>query len=429
MSAAPPKELHFWAFLQGIGHYPGGWRYRGAKPRSVFDAAYYQQVGRLVERGRFDAIVFGDQLQARGAEGRTPALLAAPTLDPLTLLAAIGATTTHVGLVATVSTTYNEPATVADKFATLDCVTRGRAGWNIVTTAHPASAWNFGRVALPEKSARYQRADEFVEIAKKLWDGARPPGQGRNPTLRHAGKFFTMEGALATPRPPQGRPVLVQAGQSGDGRDFAAKTAEAIFCPAPTFEAGKAFRDDIRDRMGRFGRAPDDVKIMPGLSFVLADTESAAIAKDEELIALSSPELCIEYLSESTGADLTRFPAQGPIPLDEILRTSEFPPEDLRKMLEPAVKAGTSLVDFAKVYVRTPRGHHVFRGTPEQLADMMERWLQGGACDGFTLQPAYMPGELEIFVDQVVPLLQRKGLLRRNYSGTTLRDHLGLAAV
>lgn len=426
MSAATRRQLHFWAFLQGIGHYPGGWRHRGATPRAVFDVDYYRRVGQLVERGRFDAIVFGDQLQARGAEGRTPALLAIPTLDPLTLLAAIGSTTRHVGLVATVSTTYNEPAAVADKFATLDWVTQGRAGWNIVTTAHPASAWNFGQAALPEKSLRYQRADEFVALANALWDAAAAPGAGPNPALRHAGRFFHMEGALATPRLPQGRPALVQAGQSGDGRDFAAKTAEAIFCPAPSFDAGKAFRDDIRSRMPRFGRDPDSVKVMPGLSFVLAPTEAEALAKDAELVELSSPALCIEYLSESMGVDLTAFDPDGPIPLEQVLARTEFPKEDIRKTLEPPLQAGLSLVEFAKRYVRTPRGHNVFRGTPEQLADMMGQWLEGGACDGFTLQPAYMPGELEIFVDEVVPILQRRGLLRREYEHRTLRGHLGL---
>lgn len=426
MSAVAPRQLHFWAFLQGIGHYPGGWRYRNATPRAVFDLSYYERVGKLIESARFDAIVFGDQLQARGAEGRTPAHLAIPTLDPLTLLAAIGRVTTHVGLVATVSTTYNEPAAVADKFATLDWLTRGRAGWNIVTTAHPASAWNFGAVALPEKSLRYQRADEFVDITKALWDRAHPNHWNANSEVHHHGRFFTMRGALATPQPPQGRPVLVQAGQSGDGRDFAAKTAEAIFCPAPTFEAGKAFRDDVRARLAKFGREADSVKVMPGLSFVLAATETEALAKDRELVELSSMPLCIEYLSESVGVDLVPFDPTAPIPLAHILEITEFPAEDIRKMLEPAVQAGHSLGAFAQNYVRTPRGHHVFRGTPEQLADLMGRWLEGGACDGFTLQPAYMPGELEIFVEQVVPLLQRRGLLRTDYESTTLRGHVGL---
>jgi alkanesulfonate monooxygenase SsuD/methylene tetrahydromethanopterin reductase-like flavin-dependent oxidoreductase (luciferase family) len=259
-----------------------------------------------------------------------------------------------------------------------------------------------------------------------LWDRADPNNWGANAVVHHDGAFFQMHGALATRQPPQGRPVLVQAGQSGDGRDFAAKTAEAIFCPAPTFEVGKAFRDDIRARMAKFGRDADSVKVMPGLSFVLASTEAEAQAKDRELVELASVPLCIEYLSESVGVDLTQFDPTEPIPLAHILGITEFPAEDIRKMLEPAVNAGQSLGEFAKNYVRTPRGHHVFRGTSEQLADLMGRWLEGGACDGFTLQPAYMPAELEIFVDEVVPLLQRRGLLRTDYESATLRGHLGL---
>jgi FMN-dependent oxidoreductase (nitrilotriacetate monooxygenase family) len=429
MTSGPARQLHLWAFLQGIGFYPFGWRHRGAQPRSVFDLSYYSRVAKRIEHARFDAIVFGDQLQARGDHGRTPRHLPMPTLDPLALLGAMGSVTERVGLVATVSTTYNDPTTVADKFATLDHLTRGRAGWNIVTTAHPAAAWNFSQQALPEKALRYQRADEFVGVVKSLWDSGQPPGSASNPTVEHAGRWLTLRGALATPRLPQGRPVLVQAGQSGDGRDFAAKTAEAVFCPAKTLADGRAYRDDIRARMAPFGRAPDDVKIMPGMSFILAPTEAEAIAKEEELLELASEALCIEYLGESIGYDLMAHPAHGPIPLAEILADCEMPPADIARMLEPVVRAGISLSEFSKAYVRTPRGHHVFKGTPEQLADTMGQWLDAGACDGFTLQPAYMPGELDLFIDEVVPILQRRGLLRREYEGTTLRSHLGLPAL
>lgn len=428
MTAGSLRPLHLWAFLQGIGFYPFGWRYRGARPRGIFDPAYYEEVARRVEGARFDAIVFGDQLQARGYHGRTPRHLPMPTLDPVTLLGAMGSVTRHIGLVATVSTTYNEPAQVADKFATLDHLSRGRAGWNIVTTAHPASAWNFGRPTLPEKSQRYQRAEEFVAVTNALWDGAAPAGGAGNRSVRHQGRWFEVEASLATPRLPQGRPVLVQAGQSGDGRDFAARTAEAIFCPAKTLEDGRAYRDDIRARLEKFGRSPDSVRIMPGMSFILAPTEAEAMAKEVELLDLASPELCIEYLGETIGFDLTGYPQAGPIPLADILAGTELVAADVDKMLAPIVARGTSLLEFASSLVRTPRGHHVFRGTPEQLADTMERWQAGGACDGFTLQPAYMPGELEIFIDQVVPLLQRRGLSRRDYEGTTLRSHLGLDA-
>ena len=421
------RQLHLWAFLQGIGHYPSGWRYATATPRAVLDVDYYGHLGQLAERGRFDAIVFGDQLHGRDAAGRAPVMLPMPTLDPLTLLAAIASTTQHIGLVATVSTTYNEPQAVADKFATLDLLSKGRAGWNIVTTAHPASPWNFGEQALPPKTSRYERADEFVTVTKALWDAARPAALGPNAPVRHAGRWFDMNGALSTPRSPQVRPVLVQAGQSADGRDFAAKTAEAIFCPAPKLEDARAYRDDMRARLPAFGRDPDGVLIMPGLSFLLADSEAQAIRKDEELLDLASPELCIEYLSETIGFDLMALNADAPIPLEEILRNCEFPADDVQRVLAPAVAAGESLRAFARRFTRTPRGHNIFRGTPEQLADLMQRWLEAGACDGFTLQPAYMPAELELFVDEVVPLLQRRGILREAYSGTTLRDHLSQA--
>jgi len=252
-----PKQIHLWAFLQGIGHYPSGWRHADARPQDVFSMDYYRHVGQMIERGRFDAIVFGDQLQSRGAGGRAPERLAMPTLDPMSLLCAIASVTEHVGLVATISTTYNTPEMLAERFGTMDRITGGRAGWNIVTTAHPDTAPNFGEQALPEKSLRYRMAAQTVQQATELW-----------------AKLNHKRGAS-----PQLRPVFVQAGQSGEGRDFAARTAEAIFCPAATIDDGIAFRSDLRRRIAEAGRDPDAVKIMPGLSFILADTEAGAIKR------------------------------------------------------------------------------------------------------------------------------------------------------
>lgn len=398
------KQIHLWAFLQGIGHYPSGWRHAGARPADVFTMDYYRAVGQLVERGRFDAIVFGDQLNARVVNGRTVSRLAMPTLDPITLLTAIAAVTQHVGLVATVSTTYNTPEMLAERFATMDRITGGRSGWNIVTSAHPATAANFGDTELPPKADRYRNAAGTVARASALWaamDRAGPPL-------------------------PQGRPVFVQAGQSGDGRDFAARTAEAIFCPAATIEDGIAFRSDLRARIAGVGRDPDQVRVMPGLSFILADSEEAALAKDKALLDLADEPLCIEYLGESLCADLSAHDPGAPVPAEAILAATTLPKEDVARILAKPVELGISLGDFAATYVRTPRGHHVFRGTPGQMADMMIRWIDAGACDGFTLQPAYMPGELELFVDEVVPILQARGRLRRDYPGTSLRETLGL---
>lgn len=404
MSPKPQRQIHLWAFLQGIGHYPSGWRHDGASPADVFTMDYYRRIGQLVERGRFDAIVFGDQLQSRGAGGRTPERLAIPTLDPVTLLTAIAAVTDHVGLVATVSTTYNTPDMLAERFGTMDRISGGRAGWNIVTTAHPATAPNFGETSLPDKAERYANAAATVAEATALWRAS----------------------AVTI---PQGRPVFVQAGQSGDGREFAARTAEAIFCPAATIADGIAFRDDMRSRISAAGRDPDGVRIMPGLSFILAASEEEARAKDAALLDLADEALCIEYLSESLAFDLTGYDPDGPIPLEDILSGTLFPREDIARGITKPAEAGVTLGAFAAQYVRTPRGHNVFRGTPEQMADMMIEWIDAGACDGFTLQPAYMPGELELFVDQVVPILQERGRLRRDYPGTTLRATLGLGTL
>eukprot|EP01037_Dinobryon_pediforme_P024050 gene24050-25698_t len=289
-------RLHLWAFLQGIGFFPGGWRHAAATPEAVFDRAYYERIGRMVEKARFDAIVFGDQLQGRDAAGRTPGRLAIPTLDPFTLLSAMAGVTEHVGLVATVSTTYNEPAEVAAKFATLDYVSQGRAGWNIVTTAHPNSPLNFGETELLEKSQRYKRAAAFVEAAEVFWGSACGKKIDR---AALKSDWFEIDDTLDFVPPPQGRPVLVQAGQSGDGRDFAARTAEAIFCPAPTMEAGKAYRDDMRARASELGRDPDGIKIMPGLALVIGGTEAEAQARHEEVLELADDVLAVEYLSES----------------------------------------------------------------------------------------------------------------------------------
>lgn len=424
---AKSKKIHLWAFLQGIGYFPGGWRHPAAQPKSVFDLEYYIRLGKMIEGAMFDAIVFGDQLQGRDIVGRTPDHLAAPTLDPMTLLSVIASVTDRIGLVGTVSTTFHEPYSLATMFTTLDLLSGGRSGWNIVTTGHPLSAWNFSETDMMEKSLRYARAEEFVEVAKKLWDSGFDPlsSQGGKP-MDHQGERFQVAGQLPVSRPIQGYPVLVQAGQSQDGREFAARVAEAIFCPARTIADGKAYRDDIRSRMPKYGRDPDSVTIMPGLSFVLASTEAEAIQKHGFLLDLANADVNIDYLSESIGFDLSVYSPDIVPPLDEILEGCEFPREDVARTLGAGVKEGLSIHEIAKRFAHVPRGHQTFRGTPEQLVDHMESWLVSGACDGFTLQPAYMPEEMEVFIEQVVPLLQKRGILRTEYEGPTLRDHLGL---
>jgi N-acetyl-S-(2-succino)cysteine monooxygenase len=400
------KQIHLWAFLQGIGFFPTGWRHPRATPEGVFSMDYYARVAKMVDDARFDAIVFGDQLQSRGAGGRTPARLAMPTLDPVSLLMAMAAVTEHVGLVATVSTTYNTPEMLAERFAAMDRISGGRAGWNIVTTAHPETAPNFGEAQLPPKDQRYRHAVDVVAKACELWAAMDKAG----------------------PALPQGRPVLVQAGQSPEGRDFAARTAEAIFCPAANIDAGIDFRNDMRNRIAAVGRNPDGVRVMPGLSCVLGGTEEEARANHAAILDMGDVPLAIEYLSESLCCDLTPFDPDAAIPVDAILANTLLPKADVAKSVQPAAEKGTKLGDFAANFMRHPRGHNVFIGTGEQMADMMIEWRDSGACDGFTLQPSYMPGGLEDFVEQVVPVLQQRGRLRREYPGSTLRETLGLSA-
>lgn len=400
------NQIHLWAFLQGIGFFPTGWMHERARPEGVFSMDYYARVAQLAEQGCFDAIVFGDQLQSRGAGGRTPERLAMPTLDPVTLLTAMAAVTQHIGLVATVSTTYNTPEMLAERFGTMERISGGRSGWNIVTTAHPATAPNFGDTELPPKDARYRNAVEVVARACELWAAMDREG----PVL------------------PQGRPVLVQAGQSPDGRDFAARTAEAIFCPAATIQAGIDFRNDMRSRIAGVGRNPDGVRVMPGLSCVLGGSEEEARAAHAAILDLADDALAIEYLSESLCCDLTGFDPTGQIPVEPILASTLLPSADVARMITPAAEKGTPLASYAADFMRHPRGHNVFIGTGEQMAEMMIAWRDAGACDGFTLQPSYMPGGLEDFVEQVVPVLQARGRLRSAYPGSTLRETLGLPA-
>ncbi|NLR70375.1 LLM class flavin-dependent oxidoreductase [Novosphingobium sp. ERN07] len=400
------KQIHLWAFLQGIGFFPTGWRHPRARPEGVFSMEYYARVAKMAEDACFDAIVFGDQLQSRGAGGRTPGRLAMPTLDPVSLLMAMAAVTERVGLVATVSTTYNTPEMLAERFAAMDRISGGRAGWNIVTTAHPDTAPNFGEAELPPKDQRYRNAVDVVAKACELWAA-----------MDRAG-----------PALPQGRPVLVQAGQSPEGRDFAARTAEAIFCPAANIEAGIDFRNDMRHRIAGVGGNPDGVRVMPGLSCVLGGTEEEARTNHAAILDMGDVPLAIEYLSESLCCDLTAYDPDAAIPVDDILAKTLLPPADVAKSVRPAAEKGTPLGDFAANFMRHPRGHNVFIGTGEQMAEMMIEWRDSGACDGFTLQPSYMPGGLEDFAEQVVPVLQKRGRLRTEYPGTTLRETLGLPA-
>jgi FMN-dependent oxidoreductase (nitrilotriacetate monooxygenase family) len=354
------------------------------------------------------------------------------------LLTAMGAATTHIGLIATASTSYNDPFNLARRFASLDHVSGGRAGWNIVTTATLEAARNFGLDELPAHADRYRRAREFVEVAVKLWDsweddavladreGGRWGDTDKVHPIEHVGQHFRVRGPMNLPRSPQGRPVLVQAGSSQDGRDFAAQHAEAIFTAQQTLEDAQEFYADIKARATTFGRDPERLLVLPGIVPAIGSTEAEARALEEELDALILP----EYARRQLARTLRVAPER--LPLDEQL-PDDLPDED---QIEGAKSRYTLIVTLARrerLTVRQligrlggGRGHRTFSGTPEQVADAIEHWFTHGAADGFNVMPPALPSGLEAFVDHVVPILQRRGLFRTEYTGSTLRDHYGL---
>jgi FMN-dependent oxidoreductase (nitrilotriacetate monooxygenase family) len=356
-------------------------------------------------------------------------------IEPFTLMAALASVTSRIGLVCTASTTYEEPFSLARRFASLDLVSGGRGGWNLVTTGNHTAAHNFSRDEHMPKHERYRRAREFADVVTKLWDSwdddafirDRESGIYFDPAkmhvLGHAGEHFSVAGPLNVARSPQGRPVLVQAGASDDGKDLAAETAEVVFAAAPTVEEARAFYADVKGRMAAFGRHTDDLKIMPGFYVTLGRTLEEAQEKRSQLQGLIHPEVGLALLVQRTGLDLTGHDVDGPLP--EILP-------------EQAISSrATLLADMARrenltirqLYTRIAggRGHFDICGTPEQVADVMEEWFTTGAADGFNVMPPILPTGLSEFVDLVVPLLQRRGLYRTAYEGTTLREHLGLA--
>ncbi|GIG69445.1 LLM class flavin-dependent oxidoreductase [Phytomonospora endophytica] len=429
------KHLHLNAFLMSTGHHEASWRLPESDPYATTDVRHYQELARIAERGKLDSVFFADSPQLWGDIGRRPS----GSLEPTVVLTAIAAVTTRIGLIATASTTYNEPYNLARRFASVDHVSGGRAGWNIVTTAGIEAARNFNLDELPAHRARYERADEFLEVSRKLWDswdddaalGDKASGVwGDNDRVRpidHRGPHFRVAGPLNVPRSPQGYPVLVQAGSSEDGRDFAARHAEAVFTAQQTLDDARAFYADVKLRAARLGRDPDSVRILPGIVPVLGDTEAEAAALEAELDRLIVPEYARDQLAKTLRV------APGDLPLDAEL-PADLPSED---EIEGAKSRYTLIVELARrerLTVRQligrlggGRGHRTFTGTPVQVADAIEEWSAAGAADGFNIMPAVLPSGLTSFVDKVVPILRERGLFRHDYEGTTLREHYGLA--
>jgi FMN-dependent oxidoreductase (nitrilotriacetate monooxygenase family) len=430
------RTLHLNAFLMSTGHHEASWRLPESDPRANTDVAHYQALARTAERGTFDSLFLADGPALWGGVAQRPA----GVIEPLTLLTVLAATTEHIGLIATASTTYNSPYNLARRFASLDHVSGGRAGWNIVTTAGPAAARNFGLDDAPEHAHRYARAAEFTEVARKLWDSWEEDVYVGDKDLgvwgddrkihppRHHGRFFSVEGALNIPRSPQGYPLLVQAGSSEDGRDFAARHAEAVFTAQQTLAEAQAFSRDLKGRTRAAGRDPEGIKILPGLVPVIGSSETEARARDAELEELITYEHGRRRLAELLQIPIEELELDAHLPAD-------LPPPRLINGAQSRYELVVDLARRDRLTVRGligrlggGRGHRTFAGTPEQVADEIELWFTGGAADGFNIMPPVLPSGLELFVDEVVPLLRRRGLFRTAYvPGETLRGRYGLA--
>jgi len=430
---AERRYLNLNVYLRNSGYHEAAWRVSPADPAAVLDPEHYIGLARTAERGVLDSIFLPDSPGV--AEFRSEFLPGAG-LDPLQLLSSVATATEQVGLIATVSTTYSFPWDVARRLATLDFLSHGRAGWNIVTTVEPAAAGNFGDQPHPPASDRYDRAEEYVEVVLKLWDAwadgaavmSKQTGQWADPARlhppRHRGKRFDVASYLPFPRSPQGHPFLTQAGSSGPGVALAARFADAVFTPLASLDAGVAFRRDLREKAAGNGRNPDHVRVLPGLSFLIAGTNAEAAALKDELEAAASSEFRWRNLANLAGLDYTAIDPDEPFPpglLEDAPKTSFG--ASIYKMA--AEDPSATFREVAQRLSALPGGLD-FTGTPEGLAELIRGWWEAGASDGFTIMPNVLPGQLTAFVDHVVPILQQHGIARTEYAGATLRDHVGL---
>lgn len=434
----PQRLLRLGAFIMATGHHVAAWRHPGSQVDSGINIDHYIEVTQTAERGLFDQVFVADSpgLWHKGDDESLSRQGRVSYFEPVTLWAALSAVTKHIGFVATASTTYEDPYLLARKFASLDHLSKGRAAWNVVTTAADNVHGNFGLEAHPDPHVRYERAHEFVDVVKGLWDSfeddafVRDQGSGvyfdpqKLHTLNHVGKHFKVKGPLNIERSPQGHPVIVQAGSSEDGKELAAATAEAIFTAWTSLAEAQAFYGDVKGRMAKYGRRPEQLLVLPGISPVIGRTESEARAKWAELQRLIHPSVGLNTLANFWPADeLRRFDLDAPPPwypeptrgvnsrahvVIELARREQF---TVRQLYE---------------YLAGARGHWVVVGTPKTIADQMQSWFENGAADGFNVMPPVLPQSLNEFVDLVVPELQRRGLFRTAYEGRTLRENLGL---
>ena len=437
MQPGQDRQMALGWLMHPSGLHPAGWLQPGLPPDHATNYAHYTRMAQTAEAAKLDFIFQADAAGAR--DGNMNALSRNPTfmndLEPVTLLAALAGVTDRIGLAATVSTSYWEPYNLARQFASLDHLSGGRSGWNVVTSAHPAGGYNFGRDGLEPHAFRYRRAREFVQVTLGLWDSwdddAFPLDREKSlyfdpermHYLHHVGEHYKVRGPLNLRRPPQGYPVIIQAGASEDGRELAAETAEVVFASEPTLEKGQAFYRDVKARMARFGRSPDEMKILPGLTVVAARTEAEAEEKIRILRERVHPDVMRESISEILeGVDLSDLDIDEQIPDERIPKEANRHKAFFDNMVEVIRRDRPTLL---QLYNSRSRGRMAM-GSPAQVADVMESWFKSSAADGFMLMFQAIPSGVEDFAELVIPELQRRGLFRTDYTGRTLRDHLGL---
>jgi FMN-dependent oxidoreductase (nitrilotriacetate monooxygenase family) len=428
------RQLNLNLFIYPGGHHEAAWRYKGSQPERMLDIGFYQDLARGAEAAKLDAIFFADG-PALADNIRYASRF---RLEPLTWLSAIAAVTSRIGLIGTASTTYTEPYNLARQFASLDHLSGGRAGWNIVTTSAANAAQNFGLPTHPVHADRYDRAREYLDVVSRLWDSWEDDALVVDPAsgifadtdkihaIDHVGRHFRVAGPLNTPRTPQGRPVYVQAGASDDGRAFAARYAEAIFTAHQTLANAQAFYGDIKRQAAGFGRNADHIKILPGISPFIGGTEAEAKRLEQDFNDLIQPEYSLGQLQRMIGLDLSRHDLDAPFPRHLIDTNNELGVASRFQVVLDIVDREAPTIRQLIQRLAGGRGHRVVAGTPEQIADTMQDWFQNGAADGFNVMPPHLPGSFDIFAAEVVPILRRRGLFRQDYTGTTLRDHFGL---
>jgi FMN-dependent oxidoreductase (nitrilotriacetate monooxygenase family) len=429
------RQLRLGAFMRPVSIHTAAWRYPGGTPDANFNLKALVQYAQTLERGKFDAFFMADHLAVLNMP--MDALKRSATVtsfDPLTLLPALAMATRHLGLIATASTTFEPAYTIARRFASLDHISEGRAGWNLVTTANPDAALNFGMDDQMPHAERYARAREFYDVVTGLWDSwaddafIRDVESGiyfdpaRMHVLDHKGKYLKVRGPLNVARPIQGWPVVVQAGASDAGRQLAAETAEVVFAAGGPLKSGQEFYADVKARAARIGRNPDHIKILPGAFVVVGSSLDEAKEKRARLDSLVNYDSGIAAVSMALGVDARKFDPDKPLP-DDIPET-EASKSGRARVIELGKRENLTVREIAGRL--GGYGGLGMLGTPQMIADQMEEWLEGGACDGFNVMFPYLPGGLDDFVDKVVPELQRRGLFRKEYEGTTLRENLGL---